>query len=429
MQKYTVAITGLLISFCLDASAANQIALKSEIPLAVSEDGGVFASECDAVVGNLVANCGFETGDFTGWTQSGDLTYTAVDTVPHSGGFGAYFGPVNSLGFIAQNVSTAAGQLYNLTFWLRNAQQPNRFQVFWNGVLLADSTNLDDFPYTQFTFNGLVASGGATELKFGFYNLPDFFFLDDVVVVSNASACSSDGPDVGSCCGVRYLANPGCPSNVVAGSIPMDYPLDEELNAFPTQPGICSCDGQPFAFPLSARVAVNLPNNVGRPGNRANIANAFQMDYRAPGDPQPSPFMCGDFAWTADEAAKKVGGFASWQLALYADNYAGHGVNIVKVNPPFPTVNFKFCVIEPKQDNTVACWFQSNGDKPNALPQYVITQLQNAYPGWNQNKRTSMWSAGQPANWGDPFAIQGMRNRFETRTQYNTANWSRAYVQ
>lgn len=73
-------------------------------------------------------------------------------------------------------------------------------------------------------------------------------------------------------------------------------------------------------------------------------------------------------------------------------------------------------------------WFQANGDKPNALPQYVITQLQNAYPGWNQNKRTSMWAAGQPPNWGDPFAIQGMRNRFETRTQYNTANWSRAYV-
>ena len=25
-------------------------------------------SLCDSIAGNLVANCGFETGDFTGWT-------------------------------------------------------------------------------------------------------------------------------------------------------------------------------------------------------------------------------------------------------------------------------------------------------------------------------------------------------------------------
>ena len=29
-------------------------------------------SICDAVSGNLVANCGFETGDFTGWILSGN---------------------------------------------------------------------------------------------------------------------------------------------------------------------------------------------------------------------------------------------------------------------------------------------------------------------------------------------------------------------
>ena len=30
------------------------------------------ASECDALSGNLLTNCGFETGDFTGWSQGGN---------------------------------------------------------------------------------------------------------------------------------------------------------------------------------------------------------------------------------------------------------------------------------------------------------------------------------------------------------------------
>src|SRR4051794_34103498 len=33
---------------------------------------------CDTVSGNLVANCGFETGNFNGWTQAGNTTFTSV---------------------------------------------------------------------------------------------------------------------------------------------------------------------------------------------------------------------------------------------------------------------------------------------------------------------------------------------------------------
>ena len=35
-------------------------------------------SICDGVPGNLVTNCGFETGNFSGWTQGGNLGYTGV---------------------------------------------------------------------------------------------------------------------------------------------------------------------------------------------------------------------------------------------------------------------------------------------------------------------------------------------------------------
>ena len=144
-------------------------------------------SECDAVVGNLVVNCGFETGTFAGWTQSGNTGFTGVSTgAAHSGTFGAFFGPVGSLGFISQNLVTVPGTSYDLSFWLRSpGGTPNEFEALFNGAVLVDIVNAGAFPYTQFTFSGLTATGASTELRFGFRQDPDFWNFDDVVVVSS----------------------------------------------------------------------------------------------------------------------------------------------------------------------------------------------------------------------------------------------------
>src|SRR5262249_24292785 len=160
---------------------------------------GPSASECDAVLGNLVANCGFETGDFTDWALSGDLSYTGVDDVSsHSGSFGAFLGPIHDLGFMAQMLSTTPGETYKLTFWLANAGGgvdgglSNHFQVYWNGSLIFDGIDLPDFPYTQYEFNDLVATSASTELKIGFYNVPSYFFLDDVVAKADCGRAETD---------------------------------------------------------------------------------------------------------------------------------------------------------------------------------------------------------------------------------------------
>lgn len=141
-------------------------------------------SQCDMQPGNLVMNCGFETGSFPPWVRSGDPSFTGIDAPSrHSGNFGLDTGPVSSLGFIEQNLVTVPGQAYDLSFWLRNSGSPNRYQVSWNGTVVRDVSNVPDFPYMQISIPNLVATGTSTNLKFGFFNPPDYFWFDDVVVV------------------------------------------------------------------------------------------------------------------------------------------------------------------------------------------------------------------------------------------------------
>src|SRR4029077_11878699 len=74
---------------------------------------------------NLVANPGFETGNFTGWTLSGDTGFCGVTNQnPHSGRFCAVLAtqhrPPPDYGFLDQTITTVVGQLYHVDFWLAN---------------------------------------------------------------------------------------------------------------------------------------------------------------------------------------------------------------------------------------------------------------------------------------------------------------------
>jgi hypothetical protein len=141
---------------------------------------------------NLVTNGGFETGNFNGWTQSGDTSSTGVagtfdGTAPHSGSFHAHFGPTGGLGFIAQTLSTIAGASYTLTFWLSHpytGDTGTEWLVRVGGTTLRDVQNAGNFSYTQFTFT-FTATSSSTVLQFGFLEPPSYFFLDDVTVIAN----------------------------------------------------------------------------------------------------------------------------------------------------------------------------------------------------------------------------------------------------
>jgi hypothetical protein len=134
---------------------------------------------------NQLQNGDFETGDFTGWTRSGNPGSTGVDGGNvHSGMFAAFLGPVGSEGFLAQSFSTTPGANYTLDYWLQHdGGSPSSFHAMIDGVDIPGSvlSNPPAFGYTEYTFT-FTAAGSTTELKFGFREDPTYFHLDDVTV-------------------------------------------------------------------------------------------------------------------------------------------------------------------------------------------------------------------------------------------------------
>lgn len=134
----------------------------------------------------LVSNGGFETDDFSGWTQSGNTSYTIISSFPtfsRAGSYGAEFGPQNTLGYISQTLPTTPGMAYQLSFWLDSPDgiTPNEFLVQWNGNTLFDQVNLPATGWTNLQFV-VTATGTNTLLKFGLRDDPSNLGLDEVSV-------------------------------------------------------------------------------------------------------------------------------------------------------------------------------------------------------------------------------------------------------
>jgi hypothetical protein len=152
----------------------------------------VFATP--AAAQNLVNNGGFETGDFSGFTQFGNTGFTGVTSGAASqGSFGAEFGPVGSTGGISQNLTTIAGESYLISFDLRNnGGTPNLFEVLFGSSQLFTATDSAPFSFTNFSTTA-VATGSTTALSFSFRQDPDYFNLDNISVTRVAPGVPEPG--------------------------------------------------------------------------------------------------------------------------------------------------------------------------------------------------------------------------------------------
>jgi hypothetical protein len=134
---------------------------------------------------NLVQNNGFEAGDFSSWSKSGNSQFTdVVNSSPyvHTGSFGARLGPIGALGFISQTLTTVPGQNYLISFWLfSGGSVPNEFLVVWDGGTIFDEINLPNIGWTNVNLIATAATS-STVLEFGFRNDPNYLGLDDISV-------------------------------------------------------------------------------------------------------------------------------------------------------------------------------------------------------------------------------------------------------
>jgi subtilase family serine protease len=136
---------------------------------------------------SLVQNGGFETGDLTSWTLSGNtnsISVKNISTFVHSGVYGLD-AIANSLGYITQNLSTAPGQTYQLSFWflVTGSRSGQQFQANWNGATIYSTSS----PPTSWSNQKFIvtATSPITQLQFGLNSASSFsraFGLDDISV-------------------------------------------------------------------------------------------------------------------------------------------------------------------------------------------------------------------------------------------------------
>lgn len=165
---------------------------------------------------NLVTNGGFETGDYTSWTTTvtGDSWLDVCGGparpctapagffstgAPHSGQYAAING-LYPAGGISQDLTTVAGQTYEVSFWLANCADysplggcpNNSFSVTWDGAEELFLTDAGPFGWTRYSFT-VQAVDDSTTFALLAKNLGAFFMIDDIDVHATTRPNPNDG--------------------------------------------------------------------------------------------------------------------------------------------------------------------------------------------------------------------------------------------
>jgi hypothetical protein len=140
-------------------------------------------SVCDAIAGNLVINCGFETGDTTSWVNT-NFVASNFDTGQNSGNYSLQFGCVGQYCTTSQDIATTAGGTYAFSFFFASdGAQPNGMIVSFDGIQVLNAPNQGFFGWTEYDYT-VTASSSLTAISFSGFNNPAYQGIDDVSVVS-----------------------------------------------------------------------------------------------------------------------------------------------------------------------------------------------------------------------------------------------------
>lgn len=183
----------------------SAVLLASVLPLGIASNA-VAASVCDANPLNIVTNCGFETGNFNGWTlvDPASPPNSYVDgSAPNSGNYSANLGA--EPGSLSQTLTDISGQVYDFNFYMQNEVAVDQNGVPYPGAnsfgvsvqdangnsttLLAPQSipQTSNFQYYAFNFVGT----GTDTIFFNVNNVPSYYNLDDVVVQEQTPEPSS----------------------------------------------------------------------------------------------------------------------------------------------------------------------------------------------------------------------------------------------
>lgn len=162
---------------------------------------------------DIVENGGFETGDFSDWTTTGDLKYTGVTSAtcpgpgslpnkctPYDGNYAAFFDTNTDATGISQSLATVAGDTYTLSYWLNvdasgSGTEGASYTFSWNGVAFYSSTNVTDVSgFNEYIQTSLLATSTSTTLQFTINDPLDWMGLDDISVTDNNSG-PADTPE------------------------------------------------------------------------------------------------------------------------------------------------------------------------------------------------------------------------------------------
>jgi hypothetical protein len=133
----------------------------------------------------LVVNGGFESGDFTSWTTQGVLSnlFQVSNVISHTGSYSVVLADleVDDDEFY-QTVPTTLGQQYTLDFWVYNyGVGDDGMHVEWEGNTALNVNPLDAPLESWFQYTlPLTATANGSELRFGGFDIPLGFYIDDI---------------------------------------------------------------------------------------------------------------------------------------------------------------------------------------------------------------------------------------------------------